>query len=187
LSAQNGELDENARALALDAFIRIYFHRHVLKRGVDPKAHIISVINSIGANRLRAGENWLRAAHSLPEGTISNRQAELAGESNIHGEQIASAYGRRPAQGPRAKQIERAEILKATLPAEREFEAGLVDAIAVYGTRDRKKLAEALNTSVEKVRGGLSWLLEHVKEIRPEQAKAVQELAAAAVPPHTIA
>lgn len=41
-SLAEDQLSKCATALATDAFLAIYFHRHPLKRGIDPKAHLIS-------------------------------------------------------------------------------------------------------------------------------------------------
>jgi hypothetical protein len=178
------QLATNSAQLAHDAFLAIYYHQQPLRHGDDPKAHIISVINSIAANRLRLMDNWHRAREVNPA-VIAARQAELAGHANVDGEQTQSAGGER-SQSDRTHQQRLAAELKATLPPDRIFEASLVDAIGIHGLSDRRKLAKALKTSIEDVRKGLNWLLDHVKLCKPSLAEAIAETAADAVPANTI-
>jgi hypothetical protein len=72
------ELTKCAKEMALDAFIAIYNHRHPLKRGKCPKGHMVSVINSLGANKLRSHENWRRSAFAVEE-NVADPRLDLAG------------------------------------------------------------------------------------------------------------
>src|SRR5262249_42940088 len=148
--------------LALDAFLAIYYHQHPLKRGVDPKAHLISVINSIGANKMRSRENWLRAQNPPDPDTLADRHQNQAGPVGITGAQMdgrgaagdaadeleEQVVGGRPQNAGAARrppenredQMQRAARLKQTLPSDWRFEAMLVDAVGLHGLRNRKAL-----------------------------------------------
>jgi hypothetical protein len=183
LDVSPGALNENARALALDAFIAIYYGRHLLPKGADPKAFMISTINSLGANRLRGHENWLRG-YADTDGSSARSAFAGAGTATVDEESELSNGKRKPRD--RAIDMRNAAALKATLPAGRGFEAKLVDMIAVHGLHDRKRLAKSMNAPIEKIRKSLNWLAEHVKTIHPAKAACIEEGDKYAVPAHTI-
>lgn len=172
------ELNKCAIALATDAFLAIYFAHQPLKRGKDPKAHLCSVINSIGANRLRSHDNWLRALHS----DSAENLGDLISASDPEDD---SSSGKRLATD-RIHQRRMAERLKATLPLEWQFERALVEVVGEKGLRNRKALAAALDTTLEHVQAGLDRILQHTTSTRPALKDAIFELARSAVPAATI-
>mgnify|MGYP007011822057 CR=1 FL=1 len=171
------ELTKCAKEMAEDAFIAIYNHHQPLKPGLSPKKHLVSVINSIGANALRKHENWLRAFPVVDE-TIADPHLDLEPEEPPGGGKRLSL--------DRSRQIEAAARLRASLPRDWQFEVALVDAIGLKGLDDRRLLAQSLEVSLEQVNEGLDRIVIHVTTTRPELSEAIFEAAKAAVPAHSI-